>query len=222
VKHPITGKIQMRRVPQSQWTIKHFPDLAIVTTEQWDRVRSIVDTRKSLGIARMAGSGKRDKSAPISLFSGLLFCDECGNPFVVSGKVERGARFLKCKTFRYERQKCSCSLGLDDALLETRLVEHLVSRVLAHEPLESAIEHFHEVLNAHILSAEENRRKAEASFGHTASRAERLRKERENIVARAGEPMSIPPTRRAVSQEMKLRIKQDCLSRKHPTANTAK
>jgi hypothetical protein len=29
VKHPITGKIQMRRVPQSQWTIKHSPDLAM-------------------------------------------------------------------------------------------------------------------------------------------------------------------------------------------------
>jgi hypothetical protein len=34
------------------------------------------------------------------------------------------------------------------------------------------------------------------------------------IVARAGEPMAIPPTRRSVSQEMKLRIRQDCLSRK--------
>jgi len=42
------------------------------------------------------------------------------------------------------------------------------------------------------------------------------------IVARAGEPMAIPPTRRSVSQEMKLRIRQDCLNRKHPTANTAK
>jgi hypothetical protein len=42
------------------------------------------------------------------------------------------------------------------------------------------------------------------------------------IVARAGEPMSIPPSRRSVSQEMKLRIRQDCLSRKHPTGNTAK
>jgi hypothetical protein len=42
------------------------------------------------------------------------------------------------------------------------------------------------------------------------------------IVARAGEPMAVPPTRRSVSQEMKLRIRQDCLSRKHPAANTAK
>jgi hypothetical protein len=94
--------------------------------------------------------------------------------------------------------------------------------VLAHEPLESAIEHFHEVLNARILSAEENRRNAEASLATLLREQNRLRKERENIVARAGEPMSIPPSGRPVSQEMKLRIKQDCLNRKHPTANTAK
>ena len=41
-------------------------------------------------------------------------------------------------------------------------------------------------------------------------------------VASAADPMLIPPRRQAVSQEMKLRIRQDCLSRKHPTANTAK
>ena len=41
------------------------------------------------------------------------------------------------------------------------------------------------------------------------------------IVASAANPMLIPPSSHPVSQEMKLRIKQDCLSRKHPTANTA-
>jgi site-specific DNA recombinase len=217
VKHPITGKIQMRRVPQSQWTIKHFPDLAIVTTEQWDRVRSIVDTRKRLGIPRMAGSGKRDKSAPISLFSGLLFCDECGNPFVVSGKVERGGRFLKCKTFRYERQKCSCSLGIDEALLETRLVEHLVSRMLAHEPLESAIEYFHETLNAQILSAEENRRNAEASSATLLREQNRLRKERENIIASLRELGPIESLRSEFTRiEGRLKQLEDQLPRPHP------
>ncbi|MGD0860964.1 MAG: hypothetical protein ABR912_16855 [Terracidiphilus sp.] len=42
------------------------------------------------------------------------------------------------------------------------------------------------------------------------------------IVASAANPMLIPPPRHPVSQEMKLRIRQDCLSRQHPTANTAK
>jgi site-specific DNA recombinase len=183
VKHPITGKIQMRRVPQSQWTIKHSPDLAIVTAEQWERARSMVDARKRLGITTMAGSGRRDKSAPLSLFSGLLFCDECGNPFVVSGKVERGGRFLKCKTFRYDHRKCSCSLGIDEALLETRLVEHLVSCMLAYEPLESAIECFCGTLNARILSAAETQRRAEASSATLLREQKRLGKELENIIA---------------------------------------
>jgi hypothetical protein len=42
------------------------------------------------------------------------------------------------------------------------------------------------------------------------------------MVAHAGEPMAIPPTRQLVSQEKKLRMRQDCLSRKHPAANTSK
>jgi hypothetical protein len=42
------------------------------------------------------------------------------------------------------------------------------------------------------------------------------------IVASAANPMLIPPRRHPVSQEMKLRIRQDCLSRKQPAANTAK
>ena len=42
------------------------------------------------------------------------------------------------------------------------------------------------------------------------------------IVAGAANPMLSPVPRRPVSQEMKLRIRQDCLSRKHPATNTAK
>jgi hypothetical protein len=42
------------------------------------------------------------------------------------------------------------------------------------------------------------------------------------IVASAANRMLIPPPRHSVSQEMKLRMRQDCLSRKHPTANTAR
>lgn len=42
------------------------------------------------------------------------------------------------------------------------------------------------------------------------------------IVANAADPVEAPVPRRPVSQEMKLRIRQDCLSSKHPAANTAK
>ncbi len=41
------------------------------------------------------------------------------------------------------------------------------------------------------------------------------------IVANAANPVLPPPSRGSVSQEMKLRIRQDCLSRKSPAANTA-
>jgi len=40
------------------------------------------------------------------------------------------------------------------------------------------------------------------------------------IVANAADPIWVPPPRQSVSQEMKLRIRQECLSRKHSAANT--
>jgi hypothetical protein len=42
------------------------------------------------------------------------------------------------------------------------------------------------------------------------------------IVASAANPMLPSPRRRAVSQEIRLRIRQDCMSRKNPTEKTAK
>jgi len=42
------------------------------------------------------------------------------------------------------------------------------------------------------------------------------------IVASAANPMSVPPPKQSVSPEMRLRIRQDCLSRKHPSSNAAK
>jgi hypothetical protein len=42
------------------------------------------------------------------------------------------------------------------------------------------------------------------------------------IVASAGDPMLTPPPRQSVSQEMKVRIRQGCLSEKHPAASQAK
>jgi hypothetical protein len=88
-----------------------------------------------------------------------------------------------CKSFRYERKKCNCSLGVDEALLETRLVEYLTTRILAHKPLDSAVECFHEALNAQTASADENRKKAEASSATLLREQNRLGKERENIIA---------------------------------------
>ncbi|MBV8632761.1 MAG: hypothetical protein JOZ83_17690 [Silvibacterium sp.] len=41
------------------------------------------------------------------------------------------------------------------------------------------------------------------------------------IVASAADPMSPPAPRQSIPQEMRLKIRQDCLSRKHPAANTA-
>ena len=89
--------------------------------------------------------------------------------------------------------------------------------MLAHEPLESAIEYFHEALNAQILSAEENRRNAEASSAALLREQNRLRKERENIIASLRELGPIESLKSEFTRiEGRLKQLEDQLPRPHP------
>jgi hypothetical protein len=183
IKHPITGQRQFRDVPKSEWMVRHFPDLAIVTVEQWERVQAALDSRKNLGLLRLGGMSRRESSAPIPLLSGLLFCGSCSGPFVVSGKTPSGDRILRCRSFRYERQACSCNLSVEESVLENQLIEHLVNQMLSRNTLDSAVESFHKTLNARIRTDAENQRKAEAGAENLIREQQHLDKERMNIIA---------------------------------------
>ena len=97
-KHPVTGRIENRSTDKSKWTEVHFPDLAIVTVEQWERVQAITKTLTDFGAHRLGGMGRRDKSAPIPLFSGLLVCGSCEGAYVVTNKTSRAIECSNART----------------------------------------------------------------------------------------------------------------------------
>jgi site-specific DNA recombinase len=181
VKHPINGRVENRPSPKSNWTVEYFPDLAIVTVEQWERVQAIVKTHSDFGAHRLGGMGRRDKSAPIPLFSGLLVCGSCGGAYVVSDKNFEGDRVLQCKNYRFYKT-CDNPLTLIEPVLEQRLVDYIVNRLLVPENLNFALERFQTELNARIATEELHHKGSQASKKKLIREQSRLELELKNII----------------------------------------
>lgn len=84
IKHPDSGRRQRVERPESEWIITEQPDLAIITSEQWEaaqrRLRA-TRARTATGLARgrKTGGGGQYRY----LLSGLLRCEQCGGPLVI-------------------------------------------------------------------------------------------------------------------------------------------
>lgn len=82
----------MRVRPQSDWLWTDAPDLRIIPQELWDRVQARRQRRRH-------GPGTNAGRKPKYLFSGLLWCGECGSHYTIkdrgyyacSANVNRGS-----------------------------------------------------------------------------------------------------------------------------------
>jgi site-specific DNA recombinase len=82
-KVPETNKRRSKLRPESEWIRTKRPELAIVSTELWDRVQDRLNffgQKPSEG--RRRGLLSRAVTSPY-LFSGLLKCDECGANLII-------------------------------------------------------------------------------------------------------------------------------------------
>ncbi|WP_348270077.1 recombinase family protein [Edaphobacter paludis] len=180
-RHPVTGRVENRSTDKSKWMEIHFPDLAIVTVEQWERVQAITKTHTNFGAHRLGGMGRRDKSAQIPLFSGLLICGSCGGAYVVTDKNLEGNRVLQCKNYRFYKT-CDNPLTLIEQELEQRLIDYIVNRLLVPENLNFAVERFHTELNARIAIEELQCKESQASKKKLIREQSRLELELKNII----------------------------------------
>lgn len=181
VKHPISGRIENRPVPEEKWTVRHFPELAIVSVEQWERVQAVIKSHKCLGLPKAGGMAKRDSAAPAPLFTGLLVCGDCKGPIVVTGKDRVGNRTLQCKGYRYFKT-CNNSMVLLETVLEQHLIDCIVGKLLTPESIDRAVLEFHSGLNARLQSQQEQMRKARSGARPLLREQNRLESERRNII----------------------------------------
>lgn len=180
-KHPVTGRVENRSTAPSKWLEVYFPDLAIITMEQWERVQAITKSRSGFGAHKLGGVGRREQSDPIPLFSGLLVCGSCGGPYVTVNKNFKGDRILQCKNYRFYKS-CDNSLSLIEPELEQHLVDHVVEELLVPKNLNLAIERFHSELNARIETEELQSKGAQASKKKLIREQSRLELELKNII----------------------------------------
>jgi hypothetical protein len=180
-KHPVTGRAENRSTDKSKWTEVHFPDLAIVTVEQWGHVQAITKTHTDFGAHRLGGMGRRDKSVPISTALGTSSLGFMRRSLRRNQQKLRGDRVLQCKNYRFYKT-CDNPLTLIEPELEQRLIDYIVNRLLVPQNLNFAFERFQTELNARIATEELQRKGSQASKKKLIREQSRLELELKNII----------------------------------------
>lgn len=181
VPHPVSGKIENRPVEESKWLVRHFPDLAIVSIEQWEGVQAVINGHKNFGLKKLGGMGRRSSDAQVPLFSGMLICKSCEGSFVVTGKAGNGDRILQCKKFRYYKS-CENGVSVLESVLERSLVDHLATKLLQPELIDYAVEQFHKNLAAQFARIKEQYKNDRRTTAPLLREKKRLETERRNII----------------------------------------
>ncbi len=114
----------------------HFPELAIVESELWERVQARVDTHTE----RFARREVSDKKSSY-LLSGLIRCGACGSPMVISGgTIPR----YRCSA-NAKRGTCSNSLSVREPELRQGIVSGIAEKMAApstYEAMKERVERY--------------------------------------------------------------------------------
>jgi hypothetical protein len=127
---------------ESEWIRVQHPELAIVTTELWERVQARLDhfgLKPSEG--RRRGLVARALTSPY-LFSGLLKCGECGGNLIIgTGGGTHVHKKYVCANY-FNRGTCGNDLYIRRDVLEERLLGSLQSELLQPEVIDYAVSAF--------------------------------------------------------------------------------
>ncbi len=136
VTNPDTGKRTRKANDESLWVVTEVPELRIVPTDLWAKVKARQETISDKSKLKQAAAGEqaRTGAGPKYLLSGLLKCAECGANYVIVDRYRYGCAKHK------DRGAAACSNGLkvDRSLVERTVLHTLKKRLLTPE----ALEHF--------------------------------------------------------------------------------
>jgi site-specific DNA recombinase len=123
LRNPLTGKVERRYRPESEWLVKEMPNLRIIPQDLWERVCAQRNSRSVH--AKQFGGRSRTSQARTYLLSGLLSCGICNGPIIITTSSCRDVRY-GCSDHRY-RGTCPNSMTISQPLLERKLLECLAA-----------------------------------------------------------------------------------------------
>jgi site-specific DNA recombinase len=169
------GKKSKRKRPQSEWITQEVSHLRIVSNEIWEKVQE-VNRCRGKGYAQRVGGLNRSEASRTYLFSGVLYCGVCGDPYtVICGKAPN-VRY-GCPNYRF-RDTCTNSVTILRTRLEQQLVSALSRNLLHPELEEDRVREF----SVQLKAAVENRARLASE---AATNGSRLKEERSDLERQA-------------------------------------
>ena len=134
-RNPETGKKVSRTTAESEWRRVEVPDWRLVSEELWKAVQG----RLGQGDFRRKG-GLSHTVERRYLFSGILFCGECGGSMVICpGGGKRGYVKYGCHAHKHNGV-CGNKLMIRQDRLEEQLLAAIQERILNPAVLDSVVE----------------------------------------------------------------------------------
>jgi site-specific DNA recombinase len=154
LRSPETGKRIYRRKPEPEWRRREVPEQRIVSEELWTRTHERLKLVQDLYGVR---EGKRRGRAAASpyLFTGLLFCSECGGSItIVSGRCRKreDSRYGCSMHAQRGDAVCTNSLLIRRLDLERQLLGGLQERVLHPDVIAYTLKRFEEELEKALIA----------------------------------------------------------------------
>lgn len=120
------GKDSKRHRPESEWVRMEAPELRIISDELWERVQAVNRRGRDKYYATRKGGLNRSEHSRKYLFSGVLYCGVCGDPYTVINGKAPNVRY-GCPNYRF-RDRCTNKV----TILRTRLEQQLIAALAAN------------------------------------------------------------------------------------------
>lgn len=114
--------------PKDEWQIIPDTQPAIIDMDTWNRAQELREGRR-----RNTATGRK------SLFSGLVFCADCGSKlhFCAAKSLKRNQEFFRCANYKSGRENCTIHFIRDITLEKTVLeaISNLADFIRCYEPV---------------------------------------------------------------------------------------
>ena len=142
--------------PKENWVIFENTHPAIISQHDFDLVQEIRKQKR-----------RPQKNDKVNIFSGVVYCADCGKPMYLNSSVSSGKRveYFKCSTYSGEKSECT-SHYIRTGVLST-IVPNELNKLLSHVHdnretfIEMAVKQSGESRNAEIKAAKKSIAKSE-------------------------------------------------------------